>query len=64
VHNRSVRAGLRTLHKRARAGGKPSAPEIHALISAIDKAAKRGVIHQNAANRRKARLNKLLAAAR
>ena len=29
-----------------------------ALISAVDKAAKRGIIHRNAANRRKARLNK------
>ncbi len=28
------------------------------LISAVDKAAKRGIIHRNAANRRKARLNK------
>ena len=33
---------------------------IRALISAIDKAAKRGIIHENAANRRKARLNKAL----
>jgi small subunit ribosomal protein S20 len=64
VHNRSVRARLRSFHKRTRAGGKPSAPEIHALVSAIDKTAKRGIIHRNAANRRKARLNKLLAAAR
>ncbi|MBA3560128.1 MAG: 30S ribosomal protein S20, partial [Gemmatimonadaceae bacterium] len=29
-----------------------------ALISALDKAAKRGIIHRNAAKRRKARLNK------
>ena len=28
------------------------------MISAIDKAAKRGIIHRNAANRQKARLNK------
>jgi ribosomal protein S20 len=33
------------------------------LISALDKAAKRGIIHRNAANRRKARLNKLIASA-
>ncbi|HEY6205160.1 MAG TPA: 30S ribosomal protein S20 [Chthoniobacterales bacterium] len=63
-HNRSVRARLRSLHKRTRAGGKPNAPEVYALISAIDKAAKSGVIHRNAADRRKARLNKLLAAAK
>jgi ribosomal protein S20 len=38
-----------------------SRPEqIRALVSAIDKAAKRGIIHENAANRRKARLNKAL----
>ena len=33
------------------------------LIAAIDKAAKRGIIHRNAANRRKSRLNKLLGGA-
>jgi ribosomal protein S20 len=31
---------------------------VYALISALDKAAKRGIIHRNAANRRKARLNR------
>jgi ribosomal protein S20 len=36
--------------------------DVPALISAIDKAAKRGIIHKNAANRRKARLKKSLAA--
>jgi small subunit ribosomal protein S20 len=64
VHNRSVRTRLRTLQKGARSGDKPAAQEIHALMSSIDKAAKRGVVHRNAANRRKARLNKLLAAAK
>jgi len=41
-----------------------SGDQIRALISAIDKAAKRGIIHENAANRRKARLNKALAVAK
>jgi ribosomal protein S20 len=40
---------------------KPDHNRIGALISAIDKAAKRGIIHRNAANRRKARLNRALA---
>jgi ribosomal protein S20 len=44
------------------AGAKPEAKDVHAIISAIDKAAKRGIIHKNAARRRKARLNKSLAA--
>ena len=30
--------------------------QMRTLISAVDKAAKRGMIHKNAANRRKARL--------
>ena len=45
------------------AGAKPEAKNVHAMISAIDKAAKRGIIHKNAAKRRKARLNKSLGAA-
>jgi ribosomal protein S20 len=44
------------------AGGKPEAKDIRSMVSAIDKAAKRGVIHRNAARRRKARLNKSLGA--
>ncbi len=39
---------------------KPDAKDVRAMISAIDKAAKRGIIHKNAAKRRKARLNKSL----
>ena len=42
------------------AGAKPEAKDVRAMISAIDKAAKRGIIHKNAAKRRKARLNKSL----
>jgi small subunit ribosomal protein S20 len=61
LRNRGVRTRLRTLQKRVRVAQKPGAQEIHALISAIDKAAKRGIIHHNAANRRKARLNKMIA---
>jgi ribosomal protein S20 len=41
-------------------GSKAGANDIRAMISAIDKAAKRGIIHKNAANRRKARLNRSL----
>ena len=62
LHNRSVRTRLRTLQTRARATAKPAGQEIDALISAIDKAAKRGIIHRNAANRRKARLNRMFVA--
>jgi len=42
------------------AGSKPEPKDVREMISAIDKAAKRGIIHKNAAKRRKARLNKSL----
>jgi ribosomal protein S20 len=44
------------------AAAQPEAKNVQAMISAIDKAAKRGIIHKNAAKRRKARLNKSLLA--
>jgi ribosomal protein S20 len=50
------------MQKQARSTQTPSADQIRALISEIDKAAKRGIIHENVANRRKARLNKALVA--
>ena len=61
TQNRGVRTRLRSLQKRAGGTAKPDAQQIRSLISALDKAAKHGVIHRNAANRRKARLNALLA---
>ena len=64
LRNRSAVTRLRTMQKQARSKQTPSVDQIRALISAIDKAAKRGIIHENAANRRKARLNKALAAAK
>jgi small subunit ribosomal protein S20 len=60
LRNRSVRSRLRGMQKRTTGANPKSDPnEVRALISAIDKAAKRGIIHRNAARRRKARLNKL-----
>jgi small subunit ribosomal protein S20 len=61
--NRSVRSRLKTLQKRSRSAEGATTENIRALISALDKAAKRGIIHRNAANRRKARLNKLIGGA-
>jgi small subunit ribosomal protein S20 len=58
LRNRRVVSQLRTLAKQnTTTGGKDRA----ALVSALDKAAKLGVIHKNVANRRKARLNKAAA---
>lgn len=55
LRNRSVFSQLRSLQKR-RAGAAAKPESVRELISALDKAAKRGVIHKNVANRRKARL--------
>lgn len=63
LRNRSAITRLRSMQKRTRSTAKPDPNDVRSLISAIDKAAKRGIIHRNAAQRRKARLNKLLAGA-
>jgi small subunit ribosomal protein S20 len=59
LRNRSVVTNLRSLTKRHAGSGKKE--DLRSLMSALDKAAKRGVIHKNVANRRKARLNKAAA---
>ena len=64
LRNRSVLTRLRRMQKNISApDAKPEAKEIRAMMSAIDKAAKRGTIHKNAAKRRKARLSKSLGGA-
>ena len=64
LRNRSVLTRLRRMQKGVSgADAKPEAKDIRAMISAVDKAAKRGIIHRNAARRRKARLTKSLGAA-
>ena len=62
LRNRSALTNLRSLTKRHTTGG-GKADDSRALISALDKAVKRGIIHKNVANRRKARLNKSAAKA-
>jgi small subunit ribosomal protein S20 len=63
VRNRSILTRLRNLNKQARSSKEVDRGHAQSLVSAIDKAAKRGVIHRNAANRRKARLARALAGA-
>ena len=63
LRNRSVLTRLRKMQKGVSGtDAKPEAKNVQAMISAIDKAAKRGIIHKNAARRRKARLNRSLLA--
>ncbi len=64
LRNRSVITGLRTMQKGLNSGQAHSADQIRLITSAIDKAAKRGIIHRNAARRRKGRLTRALATAK
>src|SRR3989454_8430916 len=59
--NRSTRSAVKTLVSRARRPALPDAAsltseEVRRAISALDKAAEKGVLHANNASRRKARL--------
>ena len=65
VRNRIVRSSMRTFVKKARTileeGDKAQAAgAVREAISALDKAAQKGIIHRNSADRRKSRLMKRL----
>ena len=65
-NNRSAKTAMRTVVKKFENGvaeGKADVAMLNVTASAIDKAASKGVIHKNAANRKKARLAKRLAKA-
>lgn len=67
LQNRRVLSNLKTQLKKVRAEigakNKPSAQaSLKLFVSALDRAAKAGRIHRNAANRHKSTLNKQLAA--
>jgi small subunit ribosomal protein S20 len=60
IRNKTVRSELRTRTKTAlraiEEGGENSEEAVRAAVKRIDKAAAKGVIHKNAAARRKSRL--------
>ena len=64
LRNRMVKSGLRTSVKKfesaVEADATTAAAQLVATTSVIDKAVTKGVIHKNAANRKKARLAKRL----
>ena len=65
--NNAAKSRIKTLTKNANAaiaGGnaETAAPLVVLTVSTVDKAAKRGIIHKNAAGRRKSRLMKRVAA--
>ena len=56
IRNQSVQSRIKTLVKQARQAPAPSAPEVLAAVREIDAAARKGIIHPNAAARSKSRL--------
>lgn len=66
LRNRTIRGAARTADNSARKAIETSAPDtkdaIMNAISALDKAAEKGIIHKNNVARRKSRLMKRLAA--
>jgi small subunit ribosomal protein S20 len=67
IRNRVVRGSTRTFIKKAQVAiesgeSKTSVDAVQVAISALDKAAAKGVIHKNNAARRKSRLMKRLSA--
>ncbi len=65
LRNRMVKTGVKTAIKKYKSavGEGEAAVQLSAATSAIDKAAAKGVMHKNAANRKKARLAKMMAKA-
>lgn len=64
LRNKAVRAELKTRTKKAEtaaAAGEDTAELLSAAIKRIDQAAAKGVLHRNAANRKKSRLTKRVA---
>ena len=63
VRNRAQRAELRTALKKAMAAGAPAETRREAVVL-LDRAARKGLIHRNAAARHKSRLAKTKVAAK
>lgn len=64
LRNQAVRSAIKTFVKKTRAaiesGDEHAMELLSRTASLVDKAAKRGIIHRNAANRRKSRLARRL----
>jgi len=61
IRNKSVRSALKTQIKKFHAAEAPARDaEYRRAVSAVDKAAKRGIIHPNKAAREKSRLSRAM----
>jgi small subunit ribosomal protein S20 len=64
AHNRALRSSLRSTIKKARTATTPAeaASAYTAAVRALDRAARTGIIHRNAAARQKSRLARVVKA--
>lgn len=60
ARNQTVRSRIKTLVKHARQASTGSTPEVLAAVREIDSAARKGIMHPNAAARSKSRLMRQL----
>jgi small subunit ribosomal protein S20 len=56
ARNQGIRSRVKTLVKQARESERPTGESLRAAISALDAAARKGILHPNAAARKKSRL--------
>jgi len=56
ARNQAVRSRVKTLLKQVRERERPAAESVRAAVSALDAAARKGILHPNAAARKKSRL--------
>jgi small subunit ribosomal protein S20 len=62
ARNQAVQSMIKTLVKKARAAEAPDVADVQAAIRALDVAARKGILHPNAAARKKSRLVRQVAA--
>ena len=61
ARNRAVQTMIKTLVKKVRQVAAPAAQDVRAVIRALDAAARKRIVHPNAAARKKSRLMRRLA---
>jgi len=64
ANNKAIKTALKTMYKKADATVEDKEAVIRATIKKVDQAAAKGIMHKNAASRKKAQLAKKLNAAK
>lgn len=62
LRNQAVQSKIKTLVKKVREASSPDVEMVRAALEALDSAARKGIVHPNAAARKKSRLMRRVAA--